>query len=107
MAVQNHLGDLKLTMLPGVIPFYSHDMEFFPGISKSWSLPFMINDEQAPTGRPAGALGWGGVANTYYWIDRANGYGGFWATQILPWGDTTAFGGYLEFETALYASLEG
>jgi methyl acetate hydrolase len=107
MAVLNHLGDLKLTMLPGVIPFYSNDMEFFPGISKSWSLPFMINDEQAPTGRPAGALGWGGVANTYYWIDRANGYGGFWATQTLPWADATAFGGYLEFETALYASLEG
>jgi methyl acetate hydrolase len=107
MAVLNHLGDLKLTMLAGVIPFYSNDMEFFPGISKSWSLPFMINDEQAPTGRPAGALGWGGVANTYYWIDRANGYGGFWATQTLPWADATAFGGYLEFETALYASLEG
>jgi methyl acetate hydrolase len=107
MAVQNHLGHLKVTMLPGVIPFFSHDMEFFPGITKSWSLAFMINDEQAPTGRPAGALSWAGVANTFYWIDRANGYGGFWATQTLPWGDATAFGGYLEFETALYTSLEG
>jgi methyl acetate hydrolase len=107
LAVQNHLGDLKLTMLPGVIPSISHDMEFFPGISKSWSLAFMINDEQAPTGRPAGALGWSGAANTYFWIDRANGYGGFWATQTVPWGDATAFGGYLEFETAVYASLEG
>jgi methyl acetate hydrolase len=107
MAAQNHLGDLKLTTLPGVIPFYSNDIEFFPGISKSWSLAFMINDEQAPTGRPAGALGWGGVANTYYWIDRANGYGGVWATQVLPWGDATSLGGYLDFETALYRSLEG
>jgi methyl acetate hydrolase len=107
MAVQNHLGDLKVRMLPGVDPSSSNDMEFFPGISKSWSLPFMINDEQAPTGRPAGALGWGGAANLFYWIDRANGYGGFWATQTLPWGDATAFGSYLEFETALYASLEG
>ena len=106
MAARNHLGDLKLTMLPGVIPFYSNDMEFFPGISKSWSLAFMVNDEQAPTGRPAGALGWAGVANVYYWIDRANGYGGFWATQTLPFGDVTAYGSYLEFETALYASLE-
>jgi methyl acetate hydrolase len=107
MAAQNHLGDLKLRMLPGVIPFYSNDIEFFPGISKSWSLAFMINDEQAPTGRPAGALGWGGVANTYYWIDRANGYGGVWATQVLPWGDATSLGGYLDFETAFYASLTG
>jgi methyl acetate hydrolase len=95
------------SMLPGVMPADSNGFEFFPGISKSWSLPFMVNDEPAPTGRPAGALGWAGVANVCYWIDRANGYGGFWATQTLPFGDVTVFGSYLEFETALYASLEG
>jgi methyl acetate hydrolase len=107
MAVQNHLGDLKVTMLPGVIPSLSNDAEFFPGISKSWSLPFMVNDEQAATGRPAGALGWAGLANLFYWIDRENGYGGFWATQILPFGDATSFGGYLDFEASLYRSLKG
>jgi methyl acetate hydrolase len=107
MAVQNHLGDLKVTMLPGVIPSLSNDAEFFPGISKSWSLPFMINDELAPTGRPAGALGWAGLANLFYWIDRDNGYGGFWATQILPFGDPTSFGSYLEFEASLYSSIAG
>ena len=47
----------------------------------------MVNDEDAPTGRPAGALGWAGLANLFYWIDRKNGIGGFWATQILPFGD--------------------
>ncbi|HJX42732.1 MAG TPA: serine hydrolase domain-containing protein [Geodermatophilus sp.] len=107
MAVQNHLGDLKVTALPGVIPSLSNDAEFFPGLSKSWSLPFMVNDEEAPTGRPAGALGWAGLANLFYWIDRANGIGGFWATQVLPFGDATSFGGYLEFETAAYRSLTG
>ena len=106
MAVQNHLGDLPVTMLPGVIPSLSNDAEFFPGQSKSWSLPFMINNEEAPTGRPAGALGWAGLANLFYWIDRENGYGGFWATQILPFGDPTSFTKYMEFETALYRSLD-
>ncbi|ANS31315.1 Beta-lactamase [Rhodococcus opacus] len=105
MAVQNHLGELPVTPLPGVIPSLSNDAEFFPGISKSWSLSFMINNEQAPTGRPAGAQGWAGLANLFYWIDRQSGYGGFWATQILPFGDPTSFGGYLEFESALYESL--
>ena len=107
MAVQNHLGDLRVTMLPGVIPSLSNDAEFFPGLSKSWSLPFMVNDEPAPTGRPAGGLGWAGLANLFYWIDRENGYAGFWATQILPFGDATSFGSYLEFETALYRSIGG
>lgn len=106
MAVQNHLGKLKVTMLPGVIPSLSNDAEFFPGLSKSWSLPFMINDEQAPTGRPAGAQGWAGLANLFYWIDRKNGVGGYWATQILPFGDPASFVGYMNFETALYDSLK-
>ena len=60
MAEQNQLGDKKVTMLRSVIPALSNDAEFFPGLSKSWALTFMVNDEPAPTGRPAGALGWAG-----------------------------------------------
>ena len=40
MAERNHLGDKKVTMLPGVIPSLSNDAEFFPGLSKSWALDF-------------------------------------------------------------------
>lgn len=105
MAARNHLGDNKETLLRGVIPSLSNDAEFFPGLSKSWALTFMVNDEQAPTGRPAGALGWAGLANLFYWIDRQNGVGGFWATQILPFADPASFGGYMDFETAFYRSL--
>jgi methyl acetate hydrolase len=102
MAVENHLGELKVKQLPGVIPSLSNDAEFFPGMPKSWALTFMVNDEEAPTGRPAGELAWAGLANLYYWIDRSNGIGGFWATQILPFADPPSVGGYLEFETAVY-----
>jgi len=105
MAEKNHLGDSKVTPITGVIPSLCNDAEFFPGQSKSWALTFMINDEEAPTGRPAGALGWAGLANLFYWIDRRNGFGGFWATQILPFGDAASFIGYMNFETAFYESL--
>jgi methyl acetate hydrolase len=103
MAVRNHLGDRhEVVMLPGVIPELSHDAEFFPGLRKSWSLPFMRNEEVAPTGRPAGAQGWAGLPNLYYWIDRENGIGGFWATQIFPFADPTSIGGYFDLETTVY-----
>jgi methyl acetate hydrolase len=106
-AVRNGLqAHQTVTMLPGIIPTLSNDAEFFPGLKKSWCLTFMVNDEEAPTGRPAGAIGWAGLANTFYWIDRKNGFGGYWATQILPFGDPTSFGGYMEFETAAYATGE-
>jgi methyl acetate hydrolase len=103
MAAQNHLvGDMKIKKLPGVIPSLSNDAEFFPGMPKSWALTFMINDEDADTGRPAGSLAWAGLANLYYWIDRRTGVGGFWATQILPFAEVPSVGGYLAFEKAFY-----
>ena len=105
LAEKNGLGDKKIKGLPGVIPSLSNDAEFFPGMSKSWALSFMVNDVAAPTGRPAGALAWAGLANLFYWIDRQNGIGGFWATQILPFADPTSVTGYIEFETATYQSL--
>lgn len=106
MAARNHLPDgMKITMLPAVVPRLTHDAEFFPGMPKSWGLTFMINDQDAPTGRPAGQLAWAGLANTYFWIDRATGIGGYWATQIFPFADPVSVGGYLDFETAVYDGL--
>ncbi len=101
-AVRNGLQGQKVVMLPGVIPTLSNDAEFFPGLKKSWSYTFMVNEEEVPTGRPAGAIGWAGLANLFYWIDRKNGVGGFWATQILPFADAVSFTGYIDFETAAY-----
>jgi methyl acetate hydrolase len=68
----------------------------------SGGLTLFINHHDAPTGRPAGALAWAGLANLYFWIDRKNGIGGFWGTQILPFADPASVGGYIDFETAVY-----
>jgi methyl acetate hydrolase len=107
MAARNGLqGDMKIKGLPAVNPALTNYAEFFPGMPKTWALTFMINDEEAPTGRPAGALAWAGLANLYYWIDRQNGVGGFWATQIFPFADPASVGGYIDFETAVYQSMK-
>jgi methyl acetate hydrolase len=104
-AAKNGLpGDMKIKGLPGVIPSLSNYAEFFPGMPKSWALTFMINDHDAPTGRPAGSLAWAGLPNLYYWIDRKSGIGGFWATQIFPFADPASVGGYIDFETAVYSA---
>ena len=65
----------------------------------------MVNDEDAPTGRPAGSIGWAGLGNLYYWVDRKNGVAGFWASQLFPFMDPTSLNGFLAFETALYDAL--
>lgn len=105
LAARDQLAPLKMRALPTVKPGQSHDIDMFPGIAKSWGFSFMINDEQAPTGRPAGSAGWAGLGNLYYWFDRKNGVAGFWATQVFPFMDPASLGGYLAFETALYESI--
>jgi methyl acetate hydrolase len=50
----------------------------------------------------AGAQAWAGLANLFYWIDRENGIGGIWVTQILPFADPTSMTGYFDLETAVY-----
>lgn len=101
----NGLGKLSSGAWISSNPFFANSGDFFPGLRKSWSYTFQVLEEDAPTGRPAGALSWAGLANTYFWIDRKNGVGGMWGTQILPFQDIGSYPGFVEFETAVYRSL--
>jgi len=100
---RNNMGDSRVTLLTTAAPPLSNDAEFFPGVSKSWGLSFQINEEKAPTGRPAGGLMWAGLANSYYWIDPSTGIGGVYLTQILPFADKKSLPLYYDFEAAFYA----
>ncbi len=100
---RNNMGESRVSLLKTAAPALSNDAEFFPGISKTWGLTFQINDETAPTGRPAGGLMWAGLANSYYWIDPKTGIGGVYLTQVLPFADKKALALYYAFETAFYS----
>jgi CubicO group peptidase (beta-lactamase class C family) len=101
----NASGSIKVTPVKAVDPALSNDWEVFPGIDKHWSLGFMINDAEAPTGRSAGSLAWAGLANSYYWIDQKKGIGGVFVTQILPFADQGAMALYDAFETITYGGV--
>lgn len=105
MMSRNQMGEIRVGELKTAIPPLSNDAEFFPGLPKSWGLSFMINDEEAPTGRSAGSLGWAGLANSFFWIDPAKGIGGAYLTQVLPFIDEKAFPLYIAFESAAYDAL--
>jgi len=98
----NSMGDSTVTLLKTVMPALSNDAEFFPGVTKQWGLSFLINNEEAPTGRSPGSLCWAGLPNTYYWIDRKRGLGGVYMTQILPFADVKSLPLFYAFESAVY-----
>jgi CubicO group peptidase (beta-lactamase class C family) len=102
LMTRNSMGDNRVCLLKTAMPPLSNDAEFFPGLPKSWGLSFQINEERAPTGRPAGGLMWAGLANSYFWIDPSTGTGGVYLTQVLPFADKKALPLYYEFESAFY-----
>jgi methyl acetate hydrolase len=69
---------------------------------KKWGLGFMINTENAPTGRSAGSLAWAGLGNTYFWIDPTKKVAGVILMQLLPFGDPQALQAFSEFESRVY-----
>ncbi|WP_182792162.1 serine hydrolase [Paracoccus sp. MC1854] len=99
---QNQMGENRVSMLTTYDPSRSADAEFFPGLEKTWGLSFMINEEVAPTGRPAGSLAWAGLRNTFFWIDRENDIGGVWMSQLLPFVDEKTLQAFTDFESAYY-----
>ena len=103
---RNQIGDLTVGVLRSDVPERSNDAEFFPGMVKKWGLGFLINTEDAPTGRRAGSLTWAGLGNTYFWIDPTRGVSGVILTQILPFVDAKAMALYAGFERALYDALD-
>jgi methyl acetate hydrolase len=100
---RNAMGALRCTPMKTINPGSSNDVDFVAGME--WGLSFMINPQPLPTGRSAGSLAWAGLANSYYWIDPAQGIAGVFMTQILPFADREALPLFQAFETEVYRSL--
>ena len=102
---RNQVGDLAAGVMRTVMPDRTNDFALFPDGSCRWGLAYMINTLPGPDGRSAGSLSWGGIFNSYYWIDPAKRVAAVIMTQILPFADPQALALYAAFERAVYARL--
>lgn len=102
---QNQIGKIEAGVLKTTTPALSNDVDFFPGISLKWGLGHMLNMQPIPDGRSAGSMTWGGLLNTYYWIDPGRRIAAVFMTQVLPFADKRALRIYRQFERDVYAAL--
>jgi CubicO group peptidase (beta-lactamase class C family) len=103
---RNQIGKIEAGVLRTTVPALSNNIDFFPGISLKWGFGHMINMQAGPDGRTAGSLTWGGLFNTYYWIDPRRRIAAVFMTQVLPFADNRALRAYRQFERGIYASLK-
>jgi len=99
---ENHIGDLGVPAQKSAIPERSDDFSFIDAGHDKWSLAFLITTSAVPGKRSAGSLSWGGIDNTYYWLDPARGITGTIMMQFLPFADRKALALYDSFERGVY-----
>jgi CubicO group peptidase (beta-lactamase class C family) len=103
---RSQIGKIETGVLKTTAPALSNDVDFFPGISLKWGFGHMINTQAGPDGRSAGSLTWGGLFNTYYWIDPKRRVAAVFMTQVLPFADDRALRVYRQFERGIYATMK-
>ena len=103
---KNHTGNIPAGIMKTEMPARSNDVDLFPGAEIRWGLGYMLNMQPGPNGRSAGTVSWGGIFNTYYWIDPAKRVTGLIMTQILPFADPRTLKLYGQFESGVYDALK-
>jgi CubicO group peptidase (beta-lactamase class C family) len=99
----NHTDELAAGTLVSCVAHMSCDFRPFPEAAPRWTLGFLQNQSALPTGRGAGSLAWGGIANCYYWADPSSGVAGVLFAQFLPFADSRMLAVFDAFERAVYA----
>jgi methyl acetate hydrolase len=99
---RNQIGDVGVRALKTAQPDLSMDFTFVDDGQDKWGLGFMLTGREVPGKRSAGSLSWGGIDNTYFWIDPARGIAGVIMMQFLPFADTRALAIYDTFERGVY-----
>src|SRR5580765_3605304 len=103
---KNHTGNIPAGIMKTQNPALSNDVDLFPGAQIRWGLGYMLNLQPGPNGRSAGTVSWGGIYNTYYWLDPSKRVTGLIMTQILPFADTRTLKLYGQFERGVYEALK-
>lgn len=98
---QNHIGAVSVPALKTALP-RSADFTFIDDGKDKWGLGFLITTNQVPGKRSPGSLSWGGINNTFFWIDPTRGVAGVIMMQYLPFADAKALAVYDTFERGAY-----
>jgi len=98
---QNQIGAISVPALKSALA-RSADFTFIADGRDKWGLGFLITADQVPGKRFPGSLSWGGINNTYFWIDPARGVAGVIMMQYLPFADAKALAVYDTFERGTY-----
>jgi CubicO group peptidase (beta-lactamase class C family) len=98
---RNQIGDCMADMQRTALVDRSNDFVFMNGTQK-FGFGVMVETEKRPGKRSVGSYGWGGIFNTYFWVDPARDLAAVLMMQLAPFAGRASIEVLDEFEVAVY-----
>jgi methyl acetate hydrolase len=100
----NQIGTLNAVRQTTAAPDRTADFAFMDGTQK-FGFGGLLETRDRPSGRAAGSYGWGGIFNTYFFVDPAAELGAVVCMQMSPFCAPACLAVCDAFEAALYRQL--
>lgn len=101
---RNQIGAFEARMQRTALAERSNDFIFMDGTQK-FGFGVMIETVQHPGKRSIGSYGWGGIVNTYFWVDPQRELAAVLLMQLAPFASRPCVDLMDAFETAVYADF--
>lgn len=99
---RNQIGDLKAEPQQKALAERSNDFIFMDG-SQRFGFGVLIETRDGAAGRSAGTFSWGGIFNTYFWVDPRADLAVVLLMQTSPFADPQSMALLESFERGVYS----
>lgn len=104
---KNQIGNLFIETQVTAMPEWSNDFPTRPGKDKfGYGFVVTTNIDNDGLKRKPGSFHWGGLFNTYYWVDPQTGISAVILMQVVPFYDRQCMPILEEFEKLVYSSAK-
>jgi CubicO group peptidase (beta-lactamase class C family) len=99
---RNQIGDLQAERQQRALAERTNDFIFMDG-SQRFGFGVLIETSDRAAGRAAGTFSWGGIFNTYFWVDPRADLAAVLLMQTSPFADPESVALLESFERAAYS----
>jgi CubicO group peptidase (beta-lactamase class C family) len=99
---RNQIGDLKAEPQQRALAERSNDFIFMDGTQR-FGFGVLIETRDRAAGRSAGTFSWGGIFNTYFWVDPRPDLAALLLMQTQPFADPQSVALLESFERCVYS----
>jgi CubicO group peptidase (beta-lactamase class C family) len=104
---ENQIGNINMDSERNYYnPEYCCDLKGLATNSTKWGLAWAIDNQEKDYGRKAGTVFWGGMMNTYFFIDYKSGVTACIFTQHIPFNHPETTTLFDKFSEVIYSKID-